>query len=338
MIQMDLIETAVAILSLRSRSIRMSCPHEAVVRRVRFWIRAKVRTTVLVWVILGCNADAATAGSLAEQLLGSDASSLADVNSNAVHKAFSGLVAHARPCVASGPSRYGRCACTVQSLFGETPITPASEPSTLGESTMTGALTNHRGSCAALAAIALSVADDVGVELEAWVRADHVVVAAPRADGYFELLHGGAFHPWGPNRSRGWTRVKPSDYLGYYLDNLAVRLADAHDLERADATFHRAIDATPKAARLRFNYGTFLLNQKRLPEAAEQLRRAVRRDGRNVDAWTNLGVVNAQGGDPVEARKCFNQALRIDPRNANARRNLDALASTAPTSSASPPR
>jgi tetratricopeptide (TPR) repeat protein len=182
------------------------------------------------------------------------------------------------------------------------------------------------------------VADAVGIPLEAWVRADHVVVAAPRADGYFELLQNGAFHPWGPSGHKGWTRVKPSDYLGYYLDNLAVRLADAHDLERADATFHRAIDATPKAARLRFNYGTFLLNQKRLPEAAEQLRRAVRRDGRNVDAWTNLGVVNAQGGDPVEARKCFNQALRIDPRNANARRNLDALASTAPTSSASPPR
>jgi Tfp pilus assembly protein PilF len=172
------------------------------------------------------------------------------------------------------------------------------------------------------------MADAVGVQLEAWVRADHVVVAAPGADGYFELLRNGAFHPWGPTGSKGWTRVKASDYPGYYLDNLAVRLAEAKEPGRAEAAFRRAIDEEPRAARLRFNFGTLLLNQGRTAEATEQLQRAVSLDGKNADAWTNLGVAHSNVGDLVNARRCFEKALRIDPKNANARRNLAAMASS----------
>lgn len=231
----------------------------------------------------------------------------------------------------------------ISRLFETTPLAPASEPSTPTDSTLTGALATGKGSCAALAAIALSLANDARVPLEAWVHGDHVVVAAPHDTGFFELLQGGRRHEWPlaaakNERTAKGERVDATAFLGYYLDNLAVRLAEAGDAVRAEDAFHRAIASTPKAARLRFNYGTFLLNQKRTAEAITALHRSVELDAHNPDAWTNLGVALSQSGDNTKARRCFEHALRIDPWNANAHRNLDALVAGDRAGGSSPPR
>jgi Flp pilus assembly protein TadD len=50
----------------------------------------------------------------------------------------------------------------------------------------------------------------------------------------------------------------------------------------------------------------------------------------DVGAWINLGVALAQTADPREAGNAFKQALRLDPSNATARRNLAILAEDAP--------
>jgi tetratricopeptide (TPR) repeat protein len=279
---------------------------------------------------------------LANRLFATDAVYFSSLPTDAAHAAYARITSAARLC-RSGTAG-DRAGCTIHAMFEVDPIAPAAEPSSPEESTMTFALAETRGSCAALAAIALAVAQDAGVKLEAWVHGEHVLVAVPRGDGYFELLEGGRLKPWprtsapSPSIDERGTRVSATDYLGYYLDNLAVRLASAGDARRAEHAFGQAIAATPKAARLRFNYGTFLLNGKRVKEAATQLRRAVRLDDRNADAWTNLGVAYAQSGSASQARRSFEHALRIDPRNTNARRNLEGISSGVAACSAPSPR
>lgn len=89
--------------------------------------------------------------------------------------------------------------------------------------------------------------------------------------------------------------------------------------------FEKAIEAGSRVARIRFNYGTFLLGVNRLEAAEDQLRRAVRLESRNAPAWANLGVALARLGEIADARDCFENALRHDPTNRIAAENLRAL-------------
>jgi Tfp pilus assembly protein PilF len=89
--------------------------------------------------------------------------------------------------------------------------------------------------------------------------------------------------------------------------------------------FRSAASVRPHLARLRFNFGTFLLDRGRYAEAIDQLKKAVHRDATNPDAWTNLGVAQVKAGDRAHARDSFERALRIDPAHAVARQNLTAI-------------
>ena len=47
-------------------------------------------------------------------------------------------------------------------------------------------------------------------------------------------------------------------------------------------------------------------------------------------AWNNLGALSCRRGNEAEARRYFERALRLDPRQADAYRNLVMLESAAP--------
>jgi len=81
--------------------------------------------------------------------------------------------------------------------------------------------------------------------------------------------------------------------------------------------FERAIQAGPRVARIRSTTAPTCLGLR-----ASTLRRS------------SLGVVFARVGDPAEARRCFDRALRYDPRNRVATDNLKALGRDGPP----PPR
>ena len=221
--------------------------------------------------------------------------------------------------------------CVVDTLFASE-VMAVAEQGTPESSTVTSALISHRGNCAALTALALSVAERVGVPMEAVVFPKHVVVRAPGDDAHvFELLDRGAVLSMTQLRKRlgadgrGFVVVKPRDFLSYYLDNLGVRFAEAADDTRATAMFESANEAGPRIARIRFNFGTYLLGKGQLELAEKQLRRAVRLESSNASAWANLGVAIAKQGDTAEARRCFERALRHDRGNRIAAENLKAL-------------
>ena len=168
--------------------------------------------------------------------------------------------------------------------------------------------------------------------MDAIVFPRHVVVRARgNDDQVFELLSRGATLTMAQLRRRLGaegshdTVVRPNAFPAYYIDNLAVRIAEAGNSDRAEAMFEKAIAAGPRVARVRFNYGTFLLGLNRLGPARDQLHRAVRMDSHNAPAWANLGVALARLGETDEARRCFERALRCDPGNRIAAENLKAL-------------
>jgi len=220
----------------------------------------------------------------------------------------------------------------VDSLFATDALVAVAEPGDPESSTVTSVVVSHRGNCAALTALVLAVAERVNVSMDAVVFPRHVVVRARgNKNQVFELLDRGMTLSISQLRRRLGaegahdTVVRPKAFPTYYIDNLAVRFAEAGDGDRAEAMFERAIGLAPRLARVRFNYGTFLLGSNRSEPAEDQLRHAVRLDSRNAPAWANLGVALARLGETAEAHRCFRRALRHDPGNRIAAENLKTL-------------
>lgn len=57
---------------------------------------------------------------------------------------------------------------------------------------------------------------------------------------------------------------------------------------------------------------------------------AVKKAPRSARAWNNLGQAQAVAGDTPRARAAFQQALRLDPDDVTARRNLARLSADSP--------
>ena len=76
----------------------------------------------------------------------------------------------------------------------------------------------------------------------------------------------------------------------------------------------------------------------RWKEAAALNREIIDRIGPDVEAYNRLGKALTELGQISEARKAYQDALRLDPANAIARRNLDRLASMPDTEEAEPPQ
>ncbi len=293
---------------------------------------------VLGWVLaFPAQAGESARPTLLDAFLAIDARFLDAAQIAAARVAFDAMVLEASPCGLRTTPRRDRARCVIDVLFASDQLVAVAEPGDPESATITSALGSHRGNCAALTALVLAVAARVNVSLDAVVFRRHVVVrGGGNDDQVFELLSGGSAMSMAQMRRRLGadgardTPLHPNAFLAYYVDNLAVRSADAGDDALAEGLFEQAIDAGPRIARIRFNYGTFLLGTQRLELAKIQLRRAVRLDSRNAPAWANLGVALARLGKCAEAKDCFDRALRVDPNNRVAAENLKALGSNGP--------
>jgi Tfp pilus assembly protein PilF len=96
-------------------------------------------------------------------------------------------------------------------------------------------------------------------------------------------------------------------------------------LQRPD----EAVEAFRRAAELHYapalyNLGNLYLREKRDPaQAREVLERAVRQPTASAETWNALGVAYALQGDYPRAKRAWDQALRLDPQHAGARRNRE---------------
>ena len=221
--------------------------------------------------------------------------------------------------------------CALEAILGSEGLSPAHDADVPAANTVTHTLASGEGTCAALVGAVLSLADSPEALFEAVILRDHVLLGSARQGGvYYEVLEGGrqvtdlelrshAFPPGGP------VRVDAEGYIPYYIDNLAARFAGTGSPRNAERLFSSALELAPDAARIRYNFGTFLLDEDRYEEALANLDRAIRLDWDNGGAWINRGVALLKLGQTREARRSFETALERDPGNREASENLRRL-------------
>ena len=93
----------------------------------------------------------------------------------------------------------------------------------------------------------------------------------------------------------------------------------------AEKAFQQALEYGPRAARLHYNYGTFLLQQERPEEALEHLTRTIRLGWSDANAYVNRGVALWKLKRTKKAAESFRNALGRDPLNRRAKDNLEKI-------------
>ena len=78
-------------------------------------------------------------------------------------------------------------------------------------------------------------------------------------------------------------------------------------------------------ARLMHRQGVVALEEQRMEDAVLAFRQAVELDPNFVCAWNDLGVVMEALGNPMEALRCYRQALSVQPEQSEAKSNLGML-------------
>ena len=109
------------------------------------------------------------------------------------------------------------------------------------------------------------------------------------------------------------------------LTNLGIALDDGGRTDEAMRCYGEALRINPDNARAHYQVGKALGPMGRLREAETHLNRAIELKLQFAPAWLNLGVVYRLEGRTEEAIRCFRDGLALDPRNAQAKRDLEAL-------------
>ena len=246
------------------------------------------------------------------------------------HAAAADFGAALKACQSTHVDSYDRDSCLLNALLGDTGFVAARAASRPAESTAASALAGQPSSCAALVAAVLALSEPFGKPFDAVVLRDHVVLGSTESPStYYEVLEGGRRLSDTDLSKHGGVatsiRVAGDEYVSYYLDNLAARLVEDGEAEKADAFFRRALQRSSRAGRIRYNYGTFLLQQGSYEQAAEQLNQAIRSGWKDALAYTNRGTARWKLGKLKAARRDYRKALALDPRNQLAAVNLRRL-------------
>lgn len=127
-----------------------------------------------------------------------------------------------------------------------------------------------------------------------------------------------------PSERLGNQRVGPDAPSGTILieeavDGLIVghRLMAAGEYELALRAYTRAIETQGLSSDVISAIGSANLRLGRLNQAKKYLQVAVEKDPSFVPAWNNLGVVQINLGDPVQARASFERAFALDNGNSD---------------------
>jgi Tfp pilus assembly protein PilF len=94
------------------------------------------------------------------------------------------------------------------------------------------------------------------------------------------------------------------------------------DAAAAETTFREAIHFAPKVARFRYNLGTFLVQRERYRDGSREMTRAIDRGWKDADAYVDRAVARWKLGKLADARRDFEEALRLEPGNRDAVANL----------------
>ncbi|HIF41590.1 MAG TPA: tetratricopeptide repeat protein [Planctomycetes bacterium] len=139
--------------------------------------------------------------------------------------------------------------------------------------------------------------------------------AATKADRLSLLINGTAPSQRQPDNTVMWSlddRLQAN--IGQAWCHMFQALnSEDRDLSVAEIIFEQTLKRWPESIQAKLGLGTILLQQGRLSEAETKLREVVAASPGYAEAWHNLGLALADQHNWVDARKCFEQALRFRP-------------------------
>ena len=118
----------------------------------------------------------------------------------------------------------------------------------------------------------------------------------------------------------------------YAHARLGASLRRARRYDEAMQAYSVALYLAPGNTDFRNNVAVLHLLQGDTLSAIQSFRTMVQADTTNVHALINLGSLYALSGDPENARRAWEAALRIEPDNRMARSSLASLSSSEPSS------
>jgi len=117
-------------------------------------------------------------------------------------------------------------------------------------------------------------------------------------------------------------QAKPDMPAAYGLRGLIY--ASLGDNDKADESFHRAMQLAPHDGDLMHNYGWYLCQLRRFDDADAQFRRAIAEPGYRSVSRTLLaeGVCQFRGGKLADAERTLSHSYELDPANPTTAVNL----------------
>ena len=92
-------------------------------------------------------------------------------------------------------------------------------------------------------------------------------------------------------------------------------LLDQRKLEEAARYLEKSVATDPNSAPARVSYGRYLLEQSRAQEAITQLRQAVKLDAGDAPAWFQLARAYQKAGDSVAAQGALRMYEKLKQEN-----------------------
>ncbi len=117
-------------------------------------------------------------------------------------------------------------------------------------------------------------------------------------------------------------QAKPDNPAAYGLRGLIY--AALGDNEKADESFHRAMQLAPHDGDLMHNYGWYLCQTRRFADADAEFQRAIAEPGYRSVPRTMLveGICQVRAGKPQDAERTLSRAYELDPANPTIAVNL----------------
>ena len=112
--------------------------------------------------------------------------------------------------------------------------------------------------------------------------------------------------------------------------NMGTLMADAGDTKSAEAEYRHGIKLEPGNASARYDLGVLLAEDGRHADAEEQFRNYTQIEANVADGYVRLAEEIAEQGRVPAARDAYQQALRLDRTNAEAKRGLKELGKAGP--------
>ena len=97
---------------------------------------------------------------------------------------------------------------------------------------------------------------------------------------------------------------------------LALLLQVEGENDLAEEHFKKAVDYEPSLTSVRYNYATFLLRQKRFPDAEKQFLIAAEdiNYARRGQVFYNLGLIAKQLGKAEQAQQAWEKVIKLNPK------------------------